>query len=114
MSCILLPLCLLLSQQTPAEVRVVPQKSPAQVEVLAPLPAGKLPELKEGQLTQDQGEAVLRLTLHPEGAKQPGVAMLGSYQRRKDGLVFRPRFDLQYGQRYRIFFEPQPGQVTTV
>ncbi len=112
MTSLLLLVCLTLPAQPPP-VRVVPAKNPTQVEVIAALPAKALPKLPQGKLTQDQGETVLRLALLSAGEKEPGVAMLGNYERRKDELIFRPRFALQHGQRYRVFFEPAPGKVTT-
>jgi len=110
MTSLLLLACLTLPAQQPSPVRIIPQKSPTQVEIVAPLSASKLPQ---GHLTQEQGETVLRLALMAANAKEPGVAMFGSYERRKDALIFRPRFALQQGQRYRVFFEPTPGKIST-
>src|SRR5205823_11099179 len=104
MSPLLLLVCLIVPAQPPAAVRIVPGTSPTRAEVIATIPPGQLASLPHGKLTQAQGEAVLRLALRPGGDKQP-AAMLGTYERRKDELIFRPRFNLQHDLTYRAYFE---------
>src|SRR5207237_10369954 len=63
-----------------------------QPRVSARLSADVAAKLPAGSLTQEQGEAVLRFALFEDGKER--AAMLGSYERQKETLVFVPRFPL--------------------
>jgi hypothetical protein len=68
-------------------------------EVVARVPADvKLPL---GRLTQEDGEKLLSVSLIPDDTKKPGPAMIGSYERKADDLIFTPRFGFGAGQTYR-------------
>jgi len=90
---------LLCAQGTDVPLRF--EATPAGRQVVARLPpefAGKLPA---GPLTQEQGEAVLTLSLLADPTKTPGPSMLGKYERTGNQLTFTPRFPLSAGATYR-------------
>src|SRR5262245_34837832 len=81
--------------------------------VVARLPteiAGKLPS---GRLTQEQGEAILTLSLLADDKKTPGPSMLGKYERTGNELTFTPRFPLDAGACYRACLKIA-GSTTTL
>ncbi|MCI0637491.1 MAG: hypothetical protein L0Y70_00345 [Gemmataceae bacterium] len=67
--------------------------------VVARLPADFAGKLPAGRLTQEQGEAVLTLSLLQD--KKPGPSMFGKYERSGNELTFTPRFPLSAGATYR-------------
>jgi hypothetical protein len=88
---------LLCGQGTDAPVRF--DATPTAHHVSARLPvelAGKLPA---GRLTQEQGEAILTLSLVSD--KAAGPSMLGAYEHSGNELKFTPRFQLSAGATYR-------------
>src|SRR5258708_1778491 len=105
--CALLCLC----GGDPAALRVAAKADGKGVEVIAALSA-KATKLAAGKLKQDDGEAWLQLHLVENGKEGP--AMLGSYQRRGDELVFEPRFPLQPGKIYRARFTPPGADAVAV
>src|SRR5271165_2272031 len=66
-------------------------------QVVARLPAEFAGKLPAGPLTQEQGEAVLTLSLLAPHTKTPGPSMLGKYERTGKQLTFTPRFPLSAG-----------------
>jgi len=68
-------------------------------QVVARLPAEVAGKLPAGKLTQEQGEAVLTLSLLAD--KTLGPSMLGTYQRTGNELTLAPRFPLNAGANYR-------------
>src|SRR4051794_32612422 len=90
---------LVIAQPPTAPLRF--EATPEGRRVVARLPdeiAGRLPA---GPLTQQQGEAVLTLSLLAADTKTPGPSMLGKYQRTGNELAFMPRFPLSAGATYR-------------
>ena len=67
--------------------------------VVALLPAEVAEKLPVGRLTQEQGEAVLTLSILLD--KNPGPNMIGKYERTGGALTFTPRFPLNSGATYR-------------
>ncbi len=106
----LLCLAWCLCGQAPADVRFV--KSDGGVEVVAPLSAALQAKLRAGKLTQDQGEAWLRVCLVNAQSGKAGPPMFGACQRRAADLVFRPRTALEPGQLYRAHFGGDKANVT--
>jgi len=103
--CLLLPLV----AADPEPALRIRAAADAKVEVVALLPAKVQALLPAGQVKPDDGERYLRLArIDPETGRE-GAAMLGAYERKDTSLVFRPRFALTPGQRYRATLE-LPGQ----
>jgi hypothetical protein len=88
-----------------APVRVAPGPHPAEVTVIA-RPSDDLPA---GPLSQKDGERWLRFVLVSETGDASGPAMLGSYERKGDRLLFTPRFRLAAGERYRATLTTNAG-----
>ncbi len=96
----LLCTALLLSAQgagSPLRFEVTPDGR----RVVARLPAEAADKLPAGLLTQEQGEAVLTLSLLADPAGAPGPSMFGKYERTGNTLTFTPRFPLSAGATYR-------------
>src|SRR5437867_3866493 len=90
------PLLLLVLGQAEPALRISGDARRPQVTARLPADvAAKLP----ATLTQEQGEALLRFTLVDNGKEGP--PMLGAYERRKDTLIFAPRFPLVSEKTYR-------------
>jgi hypothetical protein len=107
-----LNLCVVLLALVPSQsggLRITPQKDGTLVEVTATLPEGA--KLPIGKITPDDGEAWL--TLHLLTGDKEGPAMLGSYSRRGDAIVFVPRVPLQPEKHYSAHFTPPGGKVQT-
>jgi hypothetical protein len=81
------------------------EMTPAGPHVVARLPAELASKLPADRLTQEQGEAVLTLSLLAD--KTPGPSMLGKYERRGNELTFTPRFPLSAGATYRASLKPE-------
>ena len=96
---VLLSAHFLYAQGTDAPLRFV--TTPAGRQVVARLPAEFATKLPVGRLTQEQGEAVLTLSLLAEGTKTPGPSMFGKYERAGNEVTFTPRFPLSAGATYR-------------
>jgi hypothetical protein len=77
------------------------EATPAGRHVVARLPAEFAGTLPAGRLTQQQGEAVLTLSLLADNTRTPGPSMLGKYERAGNELTFTPRFPLCAGATYR-------------
>src|SRR5262249_38698566 len=77
------------------------EATPEGRQVGARLPAELAGKLPVGPLTQEQGEAVLTLSLLADDTKTPGPSMLGKYKRTGNELTFLPRFPLSAGATYR-------------
>lgn len=90
---------LLLAQSTDSPLRF--EATPAGGQVVARLPAELAGKLPAGRLTQEQGEAILTLSLLADDAKTPGPSMFGKYERSGNELTFMPRFPLSAGAKYR-------------
>jgi hypothetical protein len=80
-------------------LRVTLKEDDRLVEVSAVLPKDQAERLPAGKLSQDEGEDWLQLCLVIDG--KDGPAMLGSYQREGQKLVFVPRVPLQPEKTYR-------------
>jgi hypothetical protein len=96
--------------QTPAAPRF--EKLDGSMEVIAPLSAARQTTVQVGKLTQDQGEAWLRVSVVDAKTGKAGPPMFGAYQRRGNDLVFRPRVGLEPGRLYRAEFGPEKESVT--
>jgi hypothetical protein len=77
------------------------ESTPAGPRVVARLPAEFAGTLPSGSPTQQQGEAVLTLSLVADKTKTPGPTILGKYERTGNKLTFTPRFPLSAGATYR-------------
>jgi hypothetical protein len=88
---------LLLVQTTDAPLRF--ETTADGKKVVARLPAEAAGKLPAGKLTQQQGEAILSLSLLED--KKPGPSILGKYERKDNELTFTPRFPLSAGATYR-------------
>jgi hypothetical protein len=77
------------------------EATPAGRQVVARLPAEFAGKLPAGQLTQQQGEAVLTLSLLADKTKTPGPSIFGKYERTGNELTFTPRLPLSAGATYR-------------
>jgi len=89
---------LLCAQGTDTPLRF--EATPAGAKVVARLPAELAGKLPTGRLTQEQGEALLTLSLLAEN-KTPGPSMFGKYERSGIELSFTPRFPFSAGATYR-------------
>jgi hypothetical protein len=109
-----LPLLALVFAGTPpaSDLRIEPGPRATSVRVVAKLPADTA-RLPQGKLTQEQGEAWLKLALIDDETGKAGVAMFGSYERRGDQLLFTPRHSLLHAHRYRASFGPAKGKTIT-
>ncbi|MCE9561466.1 MAG: hypothetical protein K8U57_05375 [Planctomycetes bacterium] len=90
-----------------APVRVQPGLEAGEVTVIARLIGDPSP----GKLSQKDGERWLRFVLVSETGDATGPAMLGSYDRRRDVLIFTPRFRLTAGERYRATLTTETGSI---
>lgn len=81
-------------------------------EIVAQLPADVAAKLPMGRLAPEQGEAVLSVALLAEDTKKPGPAMIGTYDRKGNELIFTPRFPLDAGQTYRATLQNAGKAVT--
>jgi hypothetical protein len=88
------------------------ETTPAGRQVVARLPAEFAGKLPAGRLTQEQGEAVLTLSLLAD-TKTPGPSMLGKYERAGNDLTFTPRFPLGAGATYRATLKA-PGSMASL
>lgn len=79
-------------------VQIIAKEDPARPEVVALKAAANLPEK---DITQEQGETVLRFAAVDPDTGKEGSAIWGSYERRGADLVFRPRHPLIPGNTYR-------------
>jgi hypothetical protein len=102
---------LLCAQGTDQPLRF--EVTPTGRQVVARLPAEAAAKLPAGALTSAQGEAVLTLSLLPDGSKTPGPAMLGKYERNGNEVKFTPRFALSAGATYRATLKV-PGNTATL
>src|SRR5689334_3187802 len=99
MNAMLLVTASLFSQ--PAEpLRFQATKDGAATSVIAQLNAAQVAKLPAGRLTQQQGEALLSVSLLDDETKKAGPAMLGKYERDGNDLTFTPRFNFIGGQTY--------------
>src|SRR5262245_28242495 len=81
------------------------------IEVVARLgSAGNIPQ---GRLTTEIGPRWLRLCVVDPKTGKPGPPMLGSYERRGQDLVFRPRFAPEPERLYRAYFGLAAGPAVT-
>lgn len=96
---LLCSMLLLIAQSSESPLRFEP--TPAGRQLIARLPAEFAGKLPAGRLTQEQGEAVLTLSLLLDDAKKPGSSMFGKYERTGNELTFTPRFPLNAGATYR-------------
>jgi hypothetical protein len=110
MASIALLTCLVLGGDPSGGLRVRAGADPTRVEVIARIPADLSARIPAGKLTQEQGEAWLRLTILDSDTGAEGAAMLGTFERRGDKLVFTPRFALLHDHRYRARFGPAGGK----
>jgi hypothetical protein len=106
----LLAALLLSAQGTEAPLRF--EATPTGRQVVARLPAELAVKLPAGPLTQEQGEAVLTLSLLTD-SKTPGPNMFGKYERTGNELTFMPRFPLSAGATYRASLKA-PGSTTAL
>ena len=97
MSLLCCTLLLLIAPQ-PRDPQITPKSDPTQVEVRVPLSKEGADKLPAGKVSQDDGEKWLKLCLITGG--KDGPAMLGSYERHGQTLVFVPRLPLQRERTY--------------
>lgn len=103
---------LLLGADVEPGIEVRAADNSAGVEIIAALPERVLSRLP-AQLSADEGERWLRMTLLDAQTGKEGPPLLGKYEKRSGGLVFVPRFALSAGQTYRITLEIEPGRRVT-
>jgi hypothetical protein len=89
------------------------EATPVGRQVVARLPAELAGKLPAGRLTQEQGEAVLTVSLLADSTKTPGPSMFGKYERAGDELMFTPRFPLSAGATYRASLKAA-GRITSL
>jgi len=80
-------------------LRVVTTEDATRVAVSALLPKAVADQLPAGKMSQDEGEKWLQLCIVNDGKEGP--AIIGSYERDGQNLVFTPRFALQNDKNYR-------------
>jgi len=90
---------LLFAEVTDAPLRFEP--TPTGPQVVARLPAELAGKLPAGRLTQEQGEAVLKVALVADHSRTPGPSMIGTYRHAGDQVTFTPRFPFSAGAVYR-------------
>jgi len=100
---------LLFAQGTDAPLRF--EVTPDGRRVIANLPAEVAGKLPAGRLSQEQGEAVLTLSLLTDG-KTPGPSMFGKYEREGNALTYSPRFPLTAGAVYRASLKVKGSEAT--
>src|SRR4051812_1587731 len=88
------------------------ETTPTGSRVVARLPAGLVGKLPAGRLTQEQGEAVLTVSLLSEDDKTPGPSMLGKYEHAGNELTFTPRFPLSAGATYHAVLKGAGGTTS--
>jgi hypothetical protein len=104
MACISVLLVAFLAVEPSPGVVIKPAAEATQVEVVATLSAELAATIPLGKLDAMEGERWLRLARIDEATGQTGEPMLGSYERRDETLVFRPRYALVPEYRYRATF----------
>ncbi len=100
MNC-LFPLVLLtslVSDTSPLSIH--PTENSKNIEIQGQLPASIAKTLPLGILPQSKGEEFLRFSIVDKGNKA-GPAIFGAYIRKKSTLIFRPRYPLTPGTKYR-------------
>jgi hypothetical protein len=102
----------LVSAEPEAGLRIRSTSDATRVEVVAPLPEKVQAQLPAGKVAKEKGEELLRLALVDAETGKEGPAIFGNYERRKETLVFTPRFPLTHGQRYRATLD-LPGSKPT-
>jgi hypothetical protein len=102
---------LLSAQGTESPLRF--EATPAGRQVVARLSAEVAGTLPAGPLTQEQGEAILTLSLLAGNTKTPGPSMLGKYERIGNRVTFTPRFPLSAGATYRANLKAA-GNITAL
>jgi hypothetical protein len=99
MRILLCPALFVLTAGMDAPIRF--EATPEGRQVVARLPAEIAAKLPAGRLTQEQGEAILTLSLVPDNAKVLSPSMFGKYERTGNELKFTPRLPLSAGVTYR-------------
>jgi hypothetical protein len=94
-----LTLLLLIVPVQAGTLRITPKDDPTRIEVTASLSKEIAAALPAGKVPQEDGEKYLQLSLVQND--KTGPAMLGSYERDGQKLVFVPRFPLQHEKTYR-------------
>lgn len=89
-----LALCLAIAEPP----RIEPGKTRTEVAVTITLPADS--KLPQGPIDFDAGEKILRFSVVKADGSL-GIPLLGSYERQRQSLTFKPRFPLEYGKEYR-------------
>ena len=105
-------LCAALIAQPGEPLRFQPAKDGG-ATVIAQLRDMQAANLPVGRLTQEQGEAILRVSLLDDDSKKAGPAMLGKYERTGAELTFAPRFAFVGGHTYRATLQ-RDGKATSV
>jgi hypothetical protein len=103
------PMLLLAQSAPPLRFEATPEGR----QVVARLPAEVAAKLPAGRLTQEQGEAVLTLSLLSDETKAAGPSIFGKYQRSGSELMFVPRFPLSAGATYRASLKV-PGSAASL
>jgi len=93
-------------------VEVRAGSDPTLAEVVVTLDAQLAKLIPAGKVPFDTGERHLKMTLADKNKNAPGI--LGTYHRTGAVLVFRPRFPLQHGEAYKIWFTPAGGDTVVV
>jgi len=101
------------ADEKPAALRIHQLQDEVHVQIIAKLPAKSLDQIPEGKVSADEGERCLNLTLVEPGTGKEAVAVLGSYERRREELILTPRYALAHGHKYRATLK-MPGGETTV
>jgi hypothetical protein len=98
-------LCLLPGPDASPNLRIQADSDVARIEVIASLPKELTAKLAGDKLTQEQGEAWLRLRLVNGETRKEGPSIFGKYELREGKLLFKPRHALAHGQLYRARLE---------
>jgi len=101
------------ADKNPANLRITRLQDGMHVQAVATLSAKSLEQIPEGRLTAEQGEQYLILTLVDPGTGKEAGAVLGSYERRQERLIFTPRYALAYGQKYRATLKVPGGETAS-
>lgn len=96
-------LSLVLFAANPTAPVVRPSDNPTAVEVTVELSAAQAERLKSGRIDAELGQKLLIFSLVDE-QDRAGEPIFGNYERDKTTLIFRPRFGLVRGSRYRATF----------
>jgi hypothetical protein len=95
------------------DIQFRPLKNAGEYEVVARIPKSAEALIKVGNIDSKTGQRLLWLSLVNKKG-QAGPAIFGRYTRRKNRLIFTPRFRLSPGELYRATLVHAPNKMRTV